>query len=105
MLFWLTHNVSIIFRILQGVFEDYEQALALNPTDYKTMTNLGAAMSRLDRHAEALHYFESALEINPADENALSYRGYALERLGEVQAARDSDAKAADVLPQSTMIR
>ncbi len=68
----------------------------------RSVTNAGVTLTtHLGRHAEALDRFAAALDINPAHEAALSSRGYALEQLGRLAEARDSDAAAAAVLPES----
>jgi Tfp pilus assembly protein PilF len=42
----------------------YEQALAANPDDYITMTNIGAKLMQAGQQKEAQRYFEAALSVD-----------------------------------------
>ena len=46
-----------------GAIREFENALKEKPNDSATQANLGVALSRVDRHKEALLAFQKALEM------------------------------------------
>ena len=43
----------------------YDQALAIGPDDYITLTNIGGSLLQLGRIEEGLRYFEISYELAP----------------------------------------
>lgn len=62
--------------------QEYEKALALNPTLQKAHTHMGSIRLKLGDLSGALNHYTEALAINPFDKEALIYRGMVLENLG-----------------------
>jgi tetratricopeptide (TPR) repeat protein len=58
------------------------------PGDYQTNTNVGALLTALERHADALQFFLRALQAEPQSDNALYNVGASLMGLGRAQEAR-----------------
>jgi len=61
---------------------EFEAALRLDPTDFKSHTNLGFVLLKSGRADDAESHFKAALEIHPGDELAI----YALN---EIKKARE----------------
>lgn len=79
--------------------EQYEQALALDPDNVKTLVNLGNALLQLGRVDEAVERFRAAIEHAP--ERAEAYNGMAVARwhLGEREAALADFQRAIELAP------
>lgn len=67
----------------------YTQALAIRPGHAIYLCNRAAALSYLDRHAEAVTDAEAALEKDPSYVKGYSRLGFALFKLGQYQEAVD----------------
>ena len=60
--------------------EDYERAIALNPSYYQAYNNMGALLGKMSLFARAMEYFNKAIAISPDYTDAYYNRGvtYAL---------------------------
>ncbi len=66
---------------------EYGEALAIHPSDIKTLTNLGAAFAKNREFDAAIGVFRQILALNPDDVMALTNMGNALAEKGELDAA------------------
>jgi Tfp pilus assembly protein PilF len=93
----------------------YEQALAANPDDYITMTNIGAKLMEAGQQKEAQRYFEAALSVDDTYPNthyalALMYKQqgnllHAFEGFIKVlRLAKDDDGMHQNALQQAVDI-
>ena len=76
------------------------RAIALRRTA-ETCVSLGAALSALGRHAEALASFDEALTLQPACVEAHNYRGMALQQLRRTAEALTSFERALALRPDA----
>jgi tetratricopeptide (TPR) repeat protein len=67
---------------------DLEMALALDPGNAGTFTQLGLVAFKRGRWVEAIGYFTRILETEPRDFGLLAYRGMAHHRAGDDKAAK-----------------
>ncbi len=59
-------------KVWQDDFTLFSHGVAVNPDNYVAQVNLGEALARNGRHAEAISHLQEALRIHPADPLALS---------------------------------
>src|SRR5712692_8748267 len=52
---------------IQGAIAEYEACLKIEPDRIDAISNLGAALARLGRHAEAIQQYQHALKVSPGD--------------------------------------
>lgn len=69
-------------KYLEGAAEEYRSALALDPTHFRALNNMGTVMHRLERYEDALGYYQRVLEINPTYARAMENAALALQSLG-----------------------
>ena len=65
----------------------YQKALTIEPHSIDILSNLGVALRRQDRLAEALEVFEKALAVDPDNPRLHQSRGNVLYELGRVKEA------------------
>ncbi|MBS0375215.1 MAG: tetratricopeptide repeat protein [Proteobacteria bacterium] len=82
-----------------------ERAVALRPEHPALRYNLGNALLRVGREAEALGCFDAVLAREPGSANAHNNRGSALKRLGRLAEARAAFARAAALDPKHATAR
>ena len=70
-----------------GAIREFENALKEKPNDSATQANLGVALSRVDRHKEALLAFQKALEMGYDNANFRYFRGLSLAKLNFLEDA------------------
>ena len=70
-----------------GAIREFENALKEKPDDSATQANLGVALSRVDRHKEALLAFQKALEMGYDNANFRYFRGLSLAKLNFLEDA------------------
>lgn len=73
---------------LEEAREAYARAVALRPVSIVARVNLGAALGRLGRHAEALEQFREVLALDSANGDALKNAALALLQIGRAGEAR-----------------
>jgi len=84
---------------MTAALRQYEEALASNPSDPETLSNLGQVLVRLNRAADALPYFERAIAILP-DKWAYQFNhARALGVLGRWNEAVASYRRAQELFP------
>ncbi len=65
--------------------EDYERAIALNPSYYPAYNNMGALLGKMSLFARAIEYFNKAIDLSPDYTDAYYNRGItyvAIEQFG-----------------------
>jgi tetratricopeptide (TPR) repeat protein len=77
----------------------YENAIRLDPGNWRYELNLGLAFKRMDRSEEALAAFRKAAELNPESFSANKEAGEALAKAGRWDEARPFYEKAVAVNP------
>ena len=82
-----------------GAASAYETAAAFDSSDWMTFYNLGLALARLARHADALAAQRRALALNPSAPEALTQAGLLLHKSGDNSAALDMLDKAVAAAP------
>ena len=84
----------------EGAIQEFEKALQEKPDDSATQANLGVALSRVNRHKEALLAFQKALEMGYDNANFRYFRGLSLAKLDfledaaqEIEVALQKDSR------------
>jgi predicted O-linked N-acetylglucosamine transferase (SPINDLY family) len=77
--------------------DDYDHAIALDPTYAYAHCNRGAVLERLDRWDDALRSYDRALELDPGDYLACYNRGSALRSLKRFEDALKSYDRAVEL--------
>lgn len=70
-----------------GAIVQFQKALQENPKDAATQANLGVALSRVNRHKEALFAFQKAKEMGYDNANFRYFRGLSLAKLNLLEDA------------------
>ena len=83
-----------------GAIREFEKALQEKPDDSATQANLGVALSRVNRHKDALLAFQKALEMGYDNANFRYFRGLSLAKLNfledaakEIETALQKDSR------------
>ncbi|MEE8259742.1 MAG: tetratricopeptide repeat protein [Nitrospinaceae bacterium] len=83
-----------------GAIREFEKALREKPDDSAAQANLGVALSRVNRHREALLAFQKALEMGYDNANFRYFRGLSLAKLNfledaaqEIETALQKDSR------------
>ena len=85
--------------------EHYRRAIETDSGNWEAHNNLGLALARQDRLAEATAALETALEIRQQDDPALHYNlGNVLLQAGRAEAAVDQYRRALDLDPDDARI-
>lgn len=85
---WVMRGVERLQSDLEGAVSDFQQALAIEPSNFEALQNLAHVFS--DRKPDlglAQQYLSKAIEARPSDTIALVSRGVLFARLGDRQAA------------------
>ena len=82
-------------------FADLARANELSPGDISILNALGLSHAKAGRLTEAIRCFDSIIQIQPDFGPAHFSRGWVSEDLGELDAARESFARAAALKPQA----
>jgi len=67
--------------------KDYAEAVALDPADYRTETNLAILHAKRGAHGDARRHYEHAISVNPKLVLARKNLGDLLLHYGEFEAA------------------
>ena len=78
---------------VDGAFDAYEAALAVQPGHVAIYLNLAEASRKQGMQGKALRYYRQALKIDPANEYAIAGEGIALVEKGAVEKARRNLAR------------
>ncbi len=70
--------------------KDFEQALAIDPTRWRTLNAVGVLFTMKNKIKEAIAYFDESLVHNPDNASALNNRGLALAMEGRYEEAVQS---------------
>lgn len=79
---------------------DYQQAIALNPSDGVTYHNIGHLELESGNPSIALSYFEKALRLGYADPKTYQGRGVAFRQLGKHESAMDDFELVIEMAPE-----
>lgn len=84
--------------------ENYEEALNLDPDDYKTLAGLGDSKVRKKQYEDAIKHFDKAISLNP-EPNPDDYEGLgdAYRKLGKSKEAIENYKKALKINPKYDM--
>ncbi len=102
------HDPGLHARLGQLLFENgdfagaagaYQAAAEFNSSDWMTFYNLGVALARLARPADALAAQRRALALNPSAPEALAQAGLLLHKTGDNSAALDMLDQAVAAAP------
>jgi tetratricopeptide (TPR) repeat protein len=106
---WLCHN-NLATAKLHGSNEEFDEALAhlrealrLNPRDPEAHNNMGGALQRMGRYADARREHEEALRLNPGLVEARYNIGVCDQALGRLDEAREHYAAAIRADPTYVM--
>ncbi|HEX3021581.1 MAG TPA: tetratricopeptide repeat protein, partial [Lachnospiraceae bacterium] len=102
-LFNLFYNLGLSYYDIKdyhSVEDAFRRCITLMPNNENGFVGLGAALSGLGRHEDALKALDKALEINPEDAYAWYNKGYALNDLGRYEDALKAFDKALEVNPE-----
>lgn len=83
----------------KGSLTHLEAACRIDPLPANYHREIALTLWVLERFDEALEASERALAGNPADDRAHHYHGLIRESLGDLQAAKDSHLRAAELAP------
>jgi len=75
----------------QGQYKDsiqtFEKSIKLSPECSKCWTNLGAALSKVERYVDAIKCYKKAIDLSPEYAGTYTNLGNALNKLGEYEQA------------------
>lgn len=99
-----THVNRGILRLrrnqVDAAIRDFDEAIALDPSQPEAYLNKGAALMRLDNAGDALPLFTASLERNTTRPELAHYgRAIANEVLGNLRAAYDDYRRASELRP------
>jgi tetratricopeptide (TPR) repeat protein len=83
-----------------AALDDFDKALAIEPTMFVAMTGRARALVGLGRSQEGIAQFDEALAQSPRDANALMGRGAAQLAIGNAEAALGDFDKALKAAPK-----
>ena len=81
---------------------NYELALLENPSDFKVLSNLGAALQKLRRFQDALSCYDQAIAITKEYASIYNNRGVTLQELHQLDNAINDFDRAIDLSPRYT---
>ena len=81
--------MATVFRRYDEANAFYDQALAINPKEFRTWSNKAAMFWSMGQHREQFECCEKALAINPHDARALTLKGIAFASSAKYEAALD----------------
>ena len=63
------------------LYRSYDKALAIEPRNVDTLTNMGVSLVALHKYNEAIKYYDKALAIEPTLQNAIVGKHISLQAL------------------------
>ncbi|MGI9456965.1 MAG: tetratricopeptide repeat protein, partial [Aeoliella sp.] len=87
-----------------SAFEQFQQAIELDPDCSDALHNRGVTLARYSRNADALADFNRVIALSPGFAIALHNRGEILSQLGRWQEAVDDYTAAIDALPDDATL-
>jgi tetratricopeptide (TPR) repeat protein len=87
---------------IDEAIEEWNQALALDPTDFRARNNLGAALLRTGKIDAGIAEFQKVLQTNPKYADAYDNLGIALLQEGKVDEGIVQFQKALEINPNHT---
>jgi tetratricopeptide (TPR) repeat protein len=88
---------------LDKAIENFDKAIALNPTDYLAYSNRGAAFDKMGQLDKAIESYDRAVTLNPNDFTAYYNRGITYERMGQLKKAIEDFEQAIALNPNNYM--
>ncbi|KCZ94102.1 tetratricopeptide repeat-containing sulfotransferase family protein [Hyphomonas johnsonii] len=82
-----------------------DAAKRLNPVDNYTLASIGATLSRLDRHEEAVVFHRKATQASPNDALSFFNLGSSLQFMGDFNGAKEAYRSALRIAPAYTPAR
>ena len=87
---WLHNDLGVVLIDAgdgPGAAEEFSEAIAIEPDDALTLSNLGSALRLMNKPAEAREAFEQSIAIDPANATAHGNLGNLLRDMGKTDAA------------------
>ncbi|MBA3285854.1 MAG: tetratricopeptide repeat protein, partial [Nitrosopumilus sp.] len=94
-------NVKFTFDVIVSPQDYYDIALAIDPNNSTTLTELGAALYNIGNYTGAIESFDRSLAIDPNDTIALYDKGIAFSSLGKHEEAIKSYDKVLAIDPNN----
>ncbi len=88
---------------IDRALDDFNRAIALDPSDYYAYINRGYAYSNLGQTDKALADFDNAIALNPRSCEAYTNKGMVYGKAGLFDKAIEQFNKAIDIKPDSAM--
>ncbi|MGP8234050.1 MAG: tetratricopeptide repeat protein, partial [Limisphaerales bacterium] len=102
-------NTLAEFSFSKGWYDaavtNFTESLRFNPSDPGTHFNLGLALVKLERHAEARTHFTEAVRLQPSFAQAHFFLGMELGKSGDAPGAAEQFAEAVRLKPASIEAR
>ena len=99
------HGLILMSRgDIEGALADFNRALEIDSTASPVLFNLSVALGRLDSPAAALTFVNRAIRRDSSYALFHLQKGNILMELGQIEAAKNSFAKAAELEPSNAMI-
>jgi Flp pilus assembly protein TadD len=80
-------NALLDLRMYTQAIQNYDQALAIDPTNKYVLFNKGNALNILGNYTQAIQYFDKVLAIDPNYKDALNGKGIVLAKQGNYNQA------------------
>lgn len=93
-------NTFYFQRKYKKAIKMYDDLLKIYPSDFYTLCNKGATLSRIGKHDEALDYFTKALKIDPTNAYAWRHKAVIHFRLNELKLGLKCMDKAMKINPR-----
>jgi len=74
---------------MEDLILSYKKVIHLNPEDFASLFNLGAAFEKSNRTYEAISYYKKAIEVNPKYAKAYHNLGNILSELNNTARAAE----------------
>ncbi|HXX81927.1 MAG TPA: tetratricopeptide repeat protein [Thermodesulfovibrionales bacterium] len=85
---------------LDGALEDFNKAIALDPSDYKAYGDRGLVFDQIGQSDKAIEDFDKAIALNPAFYEAYTVRGALFDKMGQIDKAISDFDKAIALNPR-----
>jgi tetratricopeptide (TPR) repeat protein len=94
---------SMAMGRIDRAIDDFNKAIALDPSDYYAYINRGLVYSETGQTGKALEDFDKAIALNPRSFEAYTNKGMAYGKAGLLDRAIEQFSKAIDIKPDSAI--